>query len=72
MVNGNPLANFKLLYPTGTGVLEDGEFKQGGTVAWTIKDGYCYEGAVLSADARRIVTEARAARDAAVPTEGGE
>ena len=53
-------------------MVEDGEFKQGGTVAWTVKGGYCYEGAVLSADARRIVAEARAARDAAVPAEGGE
>jgi len=72
LVNGNPLANFKLLYPTGTGVIEDGEFRQGGTVAWTLKAGICYEGAVLSADARRIVAEARAARDAAAPAEGGE
>lgn len=67
LVNGNPLANLKLLYPTGTGVFEDGELRTGGRVAWTIKDGYCYSGDVLREDARRIVREAREA--AATPSE---
>ena len=64
LVNGNPLSNFKLLYPTGTGVYEDGELRTGGKVAWTVKDGICYDAEVLREDAKRIVREARAARDA--------
>lgn len=61
LVNGNPLQNFKLLYPTGTGVYEDGEYQWGGTVEWTIKDGFCYKGSILMEDARSIVRRARAA-----------
>jgi len=60
LVNGNPQANFKLLYPTGTDVYEDGEYKWGGTVEWTIKDGWVYKGSILMEDTRRIVDEARA------------
>ncbi|MFO7767905.1 MAG: amidohydrolase, partial [bacterium] len=64
LVNGNPQENFKLLYPTGTGVLEeDGTYGWGGTVAWTIKDGYCYKGSVLMDEVRQIVREAREERD---------
>ncbi len=64
LVNGNPQENFKLLYPTGTGVLkEDGTFGWGGTVEWTIKDGYCYRGSVLMEDAREIVRQAREERE---------
>ena len=60
LVNGNPLANFKLLYPSGTRVVgEDGESRIGGRVAWTIKDGICYDGEILRAEARRFVREAR-------------
>jgi len=59
LVNGNPQENFKLLYPTGTDVYEEGEVRQGGTVAWTIKDGFCYRGAILMEEVREMVTEAR-------------
>ncbi len=61
LVNGNPLANFKLLYPTGTLVQEGEQAVRGGTVEWTIKDGYCYRGAILMDEVRSIVAEARAA-----------
>lgn len=60
LVNGNPLENFKRLYATGTDEIIDGKHTRGGGVAWTVKDGYCYEAQVLLADARRMVTEARA------------
>jgi cytosine/adenosine deaminase-related metal-dependent hydrolase len=59
LVNGNPLANFKLLYPTGTFVQDGDKATRGGTVEWTIKDGYCYRGAVLMEDVRQIVAKAR-------------
>ncbi len=59
LVNGNPQENFKLLYPTGTDVFEEGEVRQGGTVEWTIKDGICYRGAVLMEEVREMVAEAR-------------
>jgi imidazolonepropionase-like amidohydrolase len=62
LVNGNPLENFKLLYPTGTSVYEDGASRVGGTAEWTIKDGYCYRGAVLMDEVRAIVRAAREAR----------
>ena len=65
LVNGNPLKNLKLLYPTGTGVNEDGEYRIGGRVEWTIKDGFCYQGSVLMEDVRRMVREAREARGGA-------
>ena len=60
LVNGNPLENFKRLYPTGTDEIVDGEHTRGGGVAWTLKGGYCYEAQVLLAEARRLVAEARA------------
>jgi len=60
LVNGNPQENFKLLYPTGTDVYADGEYVHGGTVAWTIKDGYCYRGSLLMEEVREMVTQARA------------
>ena len=59
LVNGNPQENFKLLYPTGTDIYEEGEYRWGGTVEWTIKDGWCYRGAVLMEEVRAMVTEAR-------------
>lgn len=62
LVNGNPLENFKRLYPTGTDEIVDGEHRVGGGVAWTLKDGYCYEAEVLLAEVRRLVGEARSAR----------
>lgn len=58
LVNGNPQKNFKLLYPTGTDVLIDGEYRWGGTVEWTIKDGFTYKGSVLMEETRRMVEEA--------------
>jgi len=69
LVNGNPLANFKLLYASGVPTYADGEVRTGGKVAWTLKDGFCYDGEVLRADARRMVAEARAERARRGPSE---
>ena len=62
LVNGNPQENFKLLYPTGTGIAEEGEHRWGGTVEWTIKDGYTYRGSILMDEVRQMVSEARRQR----------
>ncbi|MFT5288230.1 MAG: imidazolonepropionase-like amidohydrolase [Planctomycetota bacterium] len=70
LVNGNPLENLKLLYPTGTDVYEDGELRTGGTIEWTIKDGYCYRGAVLMQEVAEIVSEARKVRAEEVAKQG--
>ena len=65
IVNGNPLQNFKLLYPTGTSVYADGEHSIGGTVEWTLKDGIVYDGSLLMEEVAALVAEARAERDQA-------
>jgi imidazolonepropionase-like amidohydrolase len=49
VVNGNPLENFKLLYPNS------------GRIEWTIKDGIPYRPPQLMAEVREIVKQARAA-----------
>ncbi len=59
LVNGNPQENFKLLYPTGTGVEKNGEHSWGGTVEWTIKDGFLYKGSILMEEVRQMVERAR-------------
>lgn len=46
VVNGNPLENLKVLYPTGG-------------VEWTIKDGIPYNTAELIADVKQIVAKAK-------------
>ena len=50
IVNGNPLANFKILYPVG---------RDGGKLEWTIKDGIPYHAPTLLSDVRRIVLLAK-------------
>jgi len=64
LVRGNPLANLKLLYGTGTIRLDDatGETVQVGGIDYTIKDGIIYDAHELRADIRRMVREAKAAR----------
>ncbi len=63
VVEGNPLANLKLLYGTGHRRLDAEDRMQAvGGVRYTVKDGIVYDAAALRADVRRIVAEARAAR----------
>jgi imidazolonepropionase-like amidohydrolase len=57
VVNGNPLADLKVLYPTGPGGIE-----------WTIKDGIPYHGPTLMKEVKEIV--ARARRDRATTPSG--
>jgi len=47
VVNGNPLENMKVLYPTAGGV------------EWTIKDGICYHAPTLAKEVREMVAKAK-------------
>ena len=49
MVNGNPLENLKVLYPTGIDEIRDGKMVHTGGVEWTIKDGIPYHAPTLMA-----------------------
>jgi imidazolonepropionase-like amidohydrolase len=62
IVNGNPLNDFKVLYPSGTSGVENGKVVRTGGVEWTIKDGIPFHGPTLTAEVRKIVSDARAAR----------
>ncbi len=58
VVDGNPLENFKILYPIGAERIQDGKPVQAG-IRWTIKDGIPYSVAELTADVRKMVRDAR-------------
>ncbi len=60
IVNGNPLENLKVLYPSGTDSVRDGKIVQTGGVEWTIRDGFTYHGPTLLQEVREIVRKARA------------
>ena len=62
VVNGNPLENLKVLYPTGVDVIVNGAVVHGGGIEWTIKDGIPYHVPELMSDVKAIVANARAAR----------
>lgn len=62
IVNGNPLENLKVLYPTGVDEIRDGRVVHTGGVEWTIKDGIPYHGPTLMAEVKAMVAKARAAR----------
>ena len=62
VVNGNPLDNLKVLYPTGVDEIVDGKAVRTGGVEWTIKDGIPYHGPTLLAEVKALVAEARARR----------
>ncbi len=62
VVNGNPLENLKVLYPTGVDVLRHGKVVRGGGIEWTIKDGIPYHGPTLMSEVKEIVAKARAAK----------
>jgi hypothetical protein len=59
VVNGNPLENLKVLYPTGTDEIRDGKQVHTGGVEWTIKDGIPYHAPELMARVKEIVADAR-------------
>lgn len=59
VVNGNPLENFKVLYPTGVEKIQDGRIVHTGGVEWTIKDGIVYHAPTLLKEVKDMVTAAR-------------
>ncbi len=59
VVNGNPLENLKVLYPTGVDEIRDGKAVHTGGVEWTIKDGIPYHAPELMARVKEIVAAAR-------------
>ncbi|HYW43015.1 MAG TPA: amidohydrolase family protein [Bryobacteraceae bacterium] len=61
VVNGNPLENLKVLYPTGVDEIRNGKTVHTGGVEWTIKDGIPYYAPTLTARVKEIVAEARRA-----------
>jgi imidazolonepropionase-like amidohydrolase len=62
VVNGNPLENLKVLYPTGVEDVQDGRAVRSGGVEWTIKDGIPYHGPTLLGEVKAMVAKARAER----------
>ena len=62
VVNGNPLENLKVLYPTGLPELQDGRPVRTGGVEWTIVDGVPHHGPTLMAEVKELVARARAER----------
>jgi len=59
VVNGNPLENLKVLYPSGIEEIRDGRQVHGGGIEWTIKDGIPYHAPTLMARVKEIVAQAR-------------
>ena len=62
VVNGNPLEDLKVLYPTGTTAIRNGKEVKAGGVEWTIKDGIPYNGAHLMEEVKDLVAKARRER----------
>ena len=64
IVKGNPLANLKLLFGTGTVKLNDatGKVERVGGIAYTVKDGIIYDAAKLRAEVRDMVAKSKAER----------
>lgn len=62
IVNGNPIENLKVLYPTGVTDIKDGKAVRSGGIEWTIKDGIPYHAPTLFGDVKSIVSKARAER----------
>ena len=60
IVEGNPLADLKVLYGTGTiRVTPENKVVRVGGVRYTIKDGIVYDAKKLLADVRKIVKDAK-------------
>lgn len=53
VIDGNPLADFRILYPKTEGV------PQSGKIEWTIKDGIPYHGPTLTQQIKKIVEQDR-------------
>jgi len=59
IVNGNPLENLHILFPTGINPTLDEQRGGKGGVEWTIKDGIPYHAPTLFAEVKEIVRQAR-------------
>ena len=59
VVNGNPLENFKVLYPTGVEELRDGKVFKTGGIEWTIKDGIPFHAPTLAREVGEMVANAQ-------------
>ena len=64
VVKGNPLANLKLLFGTGTIKLNDstGKAERIGGIVYTVKDGIIYDARKLRAEVRDMVAKQKAER----------
>ena len=64
IVKGNPLANLKLLFGTGTLKLNDetGKVERVGGISYTVKDGIIYDARKLRAEIREMVAKEKAER----------
>jgi imidazolonepropionase-like amidohydrolase len=63
LIDENPLANLKYLYPTGVLDIKDGKDVIRGGIKWTIKDGIAYNTPTLMQDVKDMVSKARADRN---------
>lgn len=59
VVNGNPLENLKVLYPTGVEDVRDGKAVKTGGVEWTVKDGIPFHVPTVAGEIRDMVRAAR-------------
>ncbi len=59
LVQGNPLANLKLLYPTGADVRVGDRVERSGGVRYTIREGWIWHGPTLMDEVRAVVKKAR-------------
>jgi len=62
LIDENPLANLKYLYPTGVLDIKNGKDVVRGGIKWTIKDGIVYSALTLMQDVKDMVSKARAER----------
>ena len=72
IVGENPLANLKVLYPTGWMKLNDetGKVERAGGVKWTIKDGIVYDSKELLAEVAEMVAKQKAALKGPITRQG--
>ncbi|MCU0248225.1 MAG: amidohydrolase family protein [Bryobacter sp.] len=59
LVNGNPLEDFKLLYPGGSERIVEGKTVRTGGIEWTINDGVCYHAPTLAKELKALVAAAQ-------------
>lgn len=62
IVNGNPLENFKVLYPTGIEEIVDGKVRKTGGIEWTIRDGVPFHAPTMAKEVRELVAKAKQVR----------